>query len=357
MSHRNERRGSIRVKTMAGDFWLGMAIIFVSGALNGSFALPMKYCRHWKWENTWLVFALVALLILPWLLAAGFVPRLGDVYQQVPNRALFGPAAFGLMWGIAQCTFGLGIEAVGMALAFTVVSGLACLSGSLVPLLVMGRGELFRPRGIMLLVSIPILLAGLFFFGKAGRRRERERSGEAPPQSRVSYNFKAGLAICIFTGIVGSAWNLGFAFSGPVLRESVDLGAGSLTSTYAVWALILSAGFVPNFLYCVHLLYRNKTWALFAGSAALRETMLGVAMGLLWLSGILGYGIGATFVGKYGTSIGFTLFIAAQILASNTLGMLTGEWRETSAKTRRILTAAVVVTLVSVIVLNLGGLF
>jgi hypothetical protein len=89
----------------------------------------------------------------------------------------------------------------------------------------------------------------------------------------------------------------------------------------------------------------------------LRETMLGVAMALLWLSGILGYGIGATFIGKYGTSIGFTLFIAAQILASNTLGILTGEWKETSAKTRRILTAAVAVTLVSVIVLNLGGRF
>ncbi len=338
-------------------FWLGMAIIFVSGALNGSFALPMKYSRRWKWENTWLVFALVALVILPWLLAAGFVPRLSDVYQQLSNRVLFGPIAFGFVWGIAQCTFGLGIETVGMALAFTVVSGLACLSGSLIPLLVLGASEFAHARGILLLVSIPILLAGLVLYGKAGRQRERERGGNAPPQSRVPYSFKAGLAICIFTGIVGSAWNLGFAFSRPVLRESLALGAGPLTSTYAVWALILSAGFVPNFFYCAYLLSRNKTWALFAGSAFLRETMLGVATALLWLSGIVGYGIGATFVGKYGTSIGFTLFIAAQILASNTLGILTGEWKETSARTRQILTAAAALTLVSVIVLNMGGFF
>ena len=54
-----------------------MAIIFLSGAFNGSFAFPMKRARSWAWENTWLVFALVALLILPWLLAAGFVPHLG----------------------------------------------------------------------------------------------------------------------------------------------------------------------------------------------------------------------------------------------------------------------------------------
>jgi L-rhamnose-H+ transport protein len=333
-----------------------MAIIFVSGALNGSFALPMKYARRWSWENTWLVFALVAFAVLPWLLAAGFVPHLGEAYRQAPGRSLAIPAAFGFMWGIAQCTFGLGIETVGMALAFAVVSGLACLSGSLVPLLVIDPGELLRPRGVLLLISIPILLAALVFYGRAGRRREREQSGESSAPSRVGYSFTAGLAICIFTGIVGSAWNVGFVFSGPILRASAAAGAGPLTSTYAVWAVILSAGFVPNLVYCTYLLNRNKTWPRFR-QAFPREVMLGVAMAFLWLSGILGYGIGATFAGRYGTSIGFTLFIAAQILASNALGMLTGEWKRTSARTRRILIAAVAVTLVAVIVLNLGGLF
>ena len=333
-----------------------MAIIFVSGVLNGSFALPMKYARRWGWENTWLVFALVAFLVLPWLLAAGFVPHLGKVYQRAPGRALATPAAFGFMWGIAQCTFGLGIETVGMALAFAVVSGLACLSGSLIPLLVVDPGELFRPRGVLLLIGIPILLAALVFYSKAGRRRETEQIEGPAKQSRVGYSFTAGLGICFFTGIVGSAWNVGFAFSGPVLRGSAAAGAGPLTSTYAVWALILSAGFVPNLVYCSYLLNRNKTWSRFRGPS-LRDAMLGVAMAFLWLPGILGYGIGATLVGRYGTSIGFTLFIAAQILASNALGMLTGEWKQTSLKTKQILIAAIAVTLVAVVVLNLGGLF
>ena len=39
------------------------------------------------------------------------------------------------------------------------------------------------------------------------------------------------------------------------------------------------------------------------------------------------------------------------------LGVLTGEWKATSSRTRQMLAAAVAVTLVSVIVLNLGGLF
>ena len=82
---------------MSDHFWLGMAVIFISGALNGSFPLPMKYTRQWKWENTWLVFAAAALLIIPCLLAAGFVPHLADVYRGVSSRALLAP------WSSAFC--------------------------------------------------------------------------------------------------------------------------------------------------------------------------------------------------------------------------------------------------------------
>jgi L-rhamnose-H+ transport protein len=338
-------------------FWLGMAVIFLSGALNGSFALPMKHTRRWRWENTWLVFSIVALVILPWLLAVGFVPRLEELYRQAPRHILIYPLAFGFLWGITQTTFGIGISAVGMALAFTVVSGLACLSGSLVPLLALNPGELFQPRGILLLASMPILFAGLFLYGKAGRRREREQPPRQPEQSGISYSFAAGLGICIFTGIVGSAWNLGFAFSSPLIRRSAELGAASLTGPYAVWALIFTAGFIPNLLYCAYLLSRNGTWSLFGGLGSAREMMLSVAMALLWLAGVIGYGIGATLVGKYGTSVGFTLFVAAQILSSNMLGVLSGEWKSTSARTKRVLAAAVVFTILSVMVLNLGGIF
>jgi L-rhamnose-H+ transport protein len=334
-----------------------MVIIFVSGALNGSFALPMKHARRWRWENTWLVFTFLSLAVLPWLLAVSFVPRLEELYHQVPHQAVIYPLAFGFLWGIAQATYGIGISAVGMALAVAVVSGLTCLTGSLIPFLVLAPGELLQPRGILLLTSIPILLLGLFFYGRAGRRREREQPARPPEKSGISYSSAAGLAICIFTGVLGSAWNLGFAFSGPLIRRSAELGAASLVAPYAVWVLVLPAGFIPSLLYCAYLLSRNGTWRLFGGAGWVREAMLSAAMALLWLAGIVGYGIGATFVGRYGTSIGFALFAAALILSANMLGVLSGEWKATSARTKRVLTAAVALTLASVVVLNLGGLF
>ena len=87
------------------------------------------------------------------------------------------------------------------------------------------------------------------------------------------------------------------------------------------------------------------------------ETLLGVAMALLWLGGMVGYGIGATLAGKYGTSVGFVLLAASIILASNLLGILTGEWKATSPKTKKLLIAGLALIVGSVIILNLGGLF
>ncbi len=316
----------------------------------------MKYSRRWRWENTWLVFSVIALIILPWLLTAVSVPRLTELLWHSPGHVLVYPLVFGVVWGIAQTTLGIGISAVGMALAFTVVAGLACLSGSLVPLLTLDPGELFRPRGILLLISMPILFLGLFFYGKAGRRREKEQPGQAA-HTGINYSFGVGLGICIFTGIIAASWNMGFAFSGSLIQRGIDLGASSLTAPYVVWALIFTAGFTPNLLYCAYLLSRNRTWGLFGAAGSVKETVLALVMAVLWLSGVIVYGIGATVVGKYGTSIGFALFVAAQILSSNMMGVLTGEWKATSPKTRRILAGAVVLTIISVVVLNLGGLY
>ncbi|MGA3164925.1 MAG: L-rhamnose/proton symporter RhaT [Terriglobia bacterium] len=342
---------------MNNHFWLGMAVILLSGMLNGGFSLPMKYSRSWKWENTWLVYAVVALCLVPWALAFGLVPGLTHVYAGVGRRALLLPVLFGLLWGTAQATFGISLRLVGVALTFAVVSGLASLSGSLVPLLAFHPLDLLRPRGLLLLLSIPFLLVGLILYAYAGRRRENEQAAQNADAPTRRSRFSTGMALCIFTGIFGSSFNLGFAFGGDVIRGSMQQGAGPLTSTYAVWGLVLGTGFIPNLVYCIYLLARNRTANLFGQSGWPREAALAIVMAMTWVTAILSYGIGATLVGSYGTSIGFMLFIASSILFANVAGLMTGEWKGTSARTRRFLIAAVAFILVAVMVLNLGGLF
>jgi L-rhamnose-H+ transport protein len=339
-------------------FWLGMAVVFLAGLLNGSFALPMKYVRNWKWENNWLVYTAFALLISPALVAARSVPHLLSVYRGLPASALAAPLIFGFLWGIAETTFGLGISAVGMALAFSVAAGMSSLLGSFIPLVVLNPAGLLQPRGILLLASFPILLVSLVLYSMAGRRREKEQAAGAKTVTNgVAMSFATGLAICIFTGLLAPCINLGFAFSGQVQRAAITQGAVPSAATYAAWTLELSAGFIPNLIYCSWLLFRNRTWSFFVKPGSTRETGLAIAMAALWLSGTLGYGVGSTMLGRYGTSLGFALYSSAFLLASTSLGIATGEWQATSRRTMRMLMAAVAAMLGSVLVLSLGGLF
>jgi L-rhamnose-H+ transport protein len=342
---------------MVEKFWLGMAIIFMSGILNGSFALPLKYSKQWKWENTWSVFSVVGILFLPWFMAFRFVPHLASVYQSVSPRVIIWAVVLGLVWGISLVTYGLSLAAVGMAVAVSIVSGLVCTTGALVPLLVMDPSALFHPRGIFLLCSIPTLLVGLAIYAAAGRLREKEQKPQAASVVLPVRNFKAGLALCIFTGTISSAFNLGFAFSGDIIRKSLESGAAPATAGYSVWCLVLGAGFFPNILFCAYLLFRNRTFSTFFQRDWLRETLLSVVMALLWLPGLFLYGWGATLVGVYGTSVGFALFMAMSVLAATVLGIVTGEWASTSYRSRCLLAAGVAVILASVVVLNLGGIF
>jgi L-rhamnose-H+ transport protein len=342
---------------MGEHFSLGMTVVLISGLLNGAFALPMKLTRGWKWENTWLAFSVAGVLIMPWVLAALFVPHLFQVYGKAGARSEEYAALFGVLWGIAQVTFGIGIDAVGMAVAIAVVSGLSALSGSLVPLAVLHPADLFHTRGLFLIAGLPVLLVGIFLYGKAGCLREHDLRVPNLAPDTVAHRFTQGLAICLFTGILTSSFNLGFAFSTALPRAARSLGATPVHATYAVWTLIFTAGFVPNLIYCAYLLSRHRTWHLFISSECLRNVILALAMAALWVSGVFGYGAGATLAGKYGTSIGFTLFMATSILSSNMIGVWSGEWEMTTHHTRRLLVAGMIVILLSVVILNLPGLY
>lgn len=339
---------------MNEHFSLGMGVILLSGILNGAFPLPMKSIRGWQWENTWLAFSIAGVLLLPWILAFLFVPHLLHVYKSAPIRSVEYTALFGFLWGIAQVTFGLGIDAVGMAISIAVVSGLGALFGSLVPLLAMNPEDLFQARGVFLLIALPILLAGLYLYGRAGRLREKDLSASTPRGAR---NFARGLAICIFTGIFTATFNLGFAFSPDLQKSAVALGATPSTATYPVWALIFGAGFLPNAIYCIYLLSRNGSWQLFRAKHSFRNAGFALAMAVLWGTGVFGYGIGANMAGTFGTSIGFTLFMASSILAANAFGIWSGEWKTTTSRTRQTLALGLLVILISVVVLNLPGFF
>src|SRR5580698_6871564 len=164
---------------------LGLAIIVFSGVLIASFAAPMKLSRTWSWENTWLVYATLALLVIPLALVLWTIPQPIAFYAAIPLRTLLPSLLFGFGWGLAQVTFGLSIARVGMAMAFAIVIGLSALLGSMIPLVVFHPGALTGRQGAMLLASAVLLVWGLVLYARAGREREKHSGGDSP--SRISF--------------------------------------------------------------------------------------------------------------------------------------------------------------------------
>ena len=111
----------------------GVGLTMVAGLMSGNCMLPSKFARTWKWENLWLVFSVLSLVILPWALALLLVNHLLAVYRGLPSAAFVTPLVFGAGWGIAQVLFGISVVRLGMALAFTIVVGLGTVFGTLIP--------------------------------------------------------------------------------------------------------------------------------------------------------------------------------------------------------------------------------
>jgi L-rhamnose-H+ transport protein len=144
--------------------------------------------------------------------------------------------------------------------------------------------------------------------------------------------------------------NLGFAFSGQIAAAATVQGATAVRATFAVWAVVLAVGYLPSLAYTLYLLRKNRTAPCFGKSPA-RETLLAALAAALWLFGMLGYGIGATRMGGYGTSIGFAVCQTVLLLWSSVLGIMTGEWRTAARPTQRRMGASVALLIASVVVL------
>jgi L-rhamnose-H+ transport protein len=329
----------------------GLAIIVFSGLLIASFAAPMKLAREWNWENTWFAYATLALMVIPSALVLWTIPHPIDFYAALPARTLLPPLLFGFGWGIAQVTFGLSIARVGMAMAFAIVVGLSSLLGSVIPLAVFHPGDLVNRPGAVLLISAVFLFVGLAVYVNADRKRDTSARGPSAPQAV----FLGGVLLCVFTGCFGAMINMGFAFGGGIAEEAGRQGISAGSATLTVWAVVLAAGYLPNLAYTVFLLNKNHTVGRFRRSFG-RESMLALAAACLWLFGMLGYGVGASEMGRYGNSIGFAVFMAVMLLWSSALGLLAGEWKSAPSVAQNRMRAGLALIIISMSVLGIGTL-
>jgi len=217
-----------------------------AGVLNGSFATPTRFMTRWKWENVWALWALFGMFILPWTVAFITVPHLLATYQTAEVRnALLLVVAFGAGYGIAAICFGLGVEAIGIALNFAIALGTATAVGSAIPLIWFHSASVFTRQGFVIEAGIGLVILGIVLCGIAGRSKERDQAKQLSQTKRAgSSKFAKGLALALVAGAGSAFQNFGLAFGVPLLRRAAQLGTAEAYQSIVIWAPLLTATLV-----------------------------------------------------------------------------------------------------------------
>ncbi len=299
-------------------------LIIAAGIVNASFTLPLKRMRNWPWENAWLIWTFTALVLFPLFAAILTIPHLAANYLEADRVSLLKICLYGMGWGMAQALFGLSIETIGVALGFSIVLGVSAACGTLIPFVRLHSAMLLQQTGAMLFSGLALVVFGVSFCALAGRRREQELDSRSISGQG---SFKFGLACALGSGMLASMMNLGISFGGSLLKLAADHGASSLWCANIIWPPLLAAGAIPNIAYCLYLIRKHRVTARHSGENLLYSWTLSVLMGVLWFGGHLLYGMGISFLGALGPTLGWPVYMSFLVISAGLYGFAAGEWR------------------------------
>ncbi len=339
---------------------LGVMIFALGGLAGAVFYLPFKKVKNWAWESYWFIYAVFGLIVVPWVLAFTTSPNVISVLKQAPGDTLFKCFACGAMWGVGGLTWGLMIRYLGVGLGLAIGCGLCSATGTLIPPILKGQfNSLYgTPSANASLTGVFVSLAGIVLVGMAGMSKENELPEEAKKKAVAEYDFKRGILVAIFSGIMSAG--MSFGLQGGAALEKLALSTAPVTATawrgMPVLVVVLLGGFVVNGIWCLYLNAKNKT----TGDYTKKDTPLlgnivfaGLA-GAIWCSQFICFKTGEPKMGAM-AYIGWAVLMASMILFSTLLGIFLGEWNGTSSRTRGLLALGLVLLLCSTLIAGYSG--
>ena len=330
--------------------FLGFGLVFVAAIAGGALAVPLKKRRDFELENIYLPSTVVMMLLLPFLMAAFVAPAWRQAVDAAGPRTVWAGLAYGFGWGVGAILFGYGITMAGMSVGYATIMGINTAVGSILPFLVKSPADLLTPGGLVVLLGIAGCVVGVAVCGRAGFQRE-QAAGGGPKQHR----FGATIAVCAASGVLSSCANLGFAFTSRVGDEAQKLGTNPVFSTLTSWMPVIWGAAVSLLLWFIGLQIKKGTWRKNIGPNAAFDWSNGALMGAIWFVGTIPYGMGAYYLGRLGTSVGWAVNIASSLIVANVFGFLTHEWASAPARAIRILYGGLAILIAAIVVLAIGS--
>jgi L-rhamnose-H+ transport protein len=353
---------------MAPNPVLGVFFHWIGGLASASFYVPYKRVRRWSWEIFWLTGGLFSWLIAPWTFAALRTEHLFDVLGAAPHSTLVWCWFWGVLWGFGGLTFGLTMRYLGMSLGMAVVLGLTMVIGTLGPPIFHGAiGALAAHQsGWVTFIGIGLALLGVIVVGRAGRAKERELTPEQTQLTIAEFNFKRGVLVAVFSGIMSSCFAFGLDAGAPIRALTLAAGTSTLNQGLPVLCVVLAGGFTTNFIWCLYLIVSNGTGREFIGAEGpapdadgtrpplLRNYLLCALAGTAWYFQFFFYTMGESQMGAYGFS-SWTLHMSSIIIFSTVWGFALREWAGSGARIKQVVWSGVLLLVVATVVIGAGN--
>lgn len=351
---------------------LGVIFHFIGGFASGSFYIPYKKVKGWHWESYWIIGGLFSWLIVPPLAAWLTIPGFSQIISNTSGTILASTYVFGLLWGIGGLTYGLGVRYLGVALGSSIILGLCSVFGALVPSIYYN----FFPKagkdsftdmitsswGRIVLLGVVVCIIGIAICGKAGIMKERDLSAGRTNEENKEYKFGLGLFVSIVSGVLSACFAFGIdagkdmANKANELWKAVHVGQGEfLFQNNVTYVVILWGGLTTNFIWCMILNARNKSFGDYTNKQTplLRNYSFAALAGLTWFLQFFFYGMGESKLGNGASS--WILHMAFIILVANFWGIAVKEWKGVNKKTFMTVIAGIATIILSVLIVGYGN--
>ena len=267
---------------------------------------------------------------------------------------------FGLLWGIGATTFGLTMRYLGMALGMSICLGFCAIFGTLMPPIFRGHFTSIytSTSGQVILLGLMICTLGIVLCGYAGWLKESSKKLNKKELVGSQMCFAKGLIVALLSGLASACFAFGLEAAHSISETASSFGTIDLFQNNLSLMVLLWGGFTTNSLWCIFLIYKNKSLSTFeVKTPTLFRNLIYCALaGGIWYSQFFLYGMGTTYLGKAYEFSSWTLHMAFIIIFGNIWGMVFREWSKSGPKAHRFLTLGTLTLIGSTIIVGLANL-
>ncbi|MEG3152607.1 L-rhamnose/proton symporter RhaT [Sphingomonas sp. ZT3P38] len=342
---------------------LGVLFHWLGGLSSASFYVPYRSVKRWSWEIYWLTGGIFSWLLAPWFFASIQTNDLIGTLQAAPTPVIVWPIVFGMLWGFGGLTYGLTMRYLGLSLGMAVVLGLCTVFGTLIPPLFQGDFAaklLDTPSGNIILLGLAITMAGIIVVAMAGARKDAALSAEQKAAAVAEFDFRKGIAVAVFSGIMSSCFAFGLAAGEPIKAISAAAGTGPLWTGLPILCLVMFGGLVTNAIWCAWLIMKNRSAGQWVGGGEgvgaplLANFLLCAVAGTAWYFQFFFYTMGESQMGRFGFS-SWTLHMASIIIFGTIWGFLFREWKDAAPRLRAMVWGGVALLVLATVVIGYGN--